>query len=37
MSKIKNGGLDQYGAKCKALTGLAVKGLASHGSISEIC
>ena len=26
MSKIKNGGLDQYG-KCKALTGLAVKGL----------
>ena len=28
MSKIKNGGLDQYGkAKCKALTGSAVKGL----------
>jgi len=29
MSQIANGGLDQYGsmAKCKALTGLAVKGL----------
>ena len=28
MSKIKNGGLDQYGTqKCKALTGSAVKGL----------
>ena len=27
MSKIKNGGLDQYMAKCKALTRSAVKGL----------
>jgi len=28
MSKIKNGGLDQYRtAKCKALAGSAVKGL----------
>jgi len=27
MSKIKNGGLDQYMAKCNALMGSAVKGL----------
>jgi len=27
MSKIKNGGLDYSMAKCKALTGSAVKGL----------
>ena len=27
MSKIKNGGLNTSMAKCKALTGLAVKGL----------
>ena len=29
MSKIKNGGLDQY-VKCKALTGSAVKGLTDN-------
>jgi len=33
MSKIKNGGLDQYG-KYKPLTGSAVKGLKTHSSLS---
>ena len=34
MSKIENGGLDQYG-KCKALAGSAVKGL-THTTIHDI-
>jgi len=32
MSKTKNGGLDQYGKVCKALTRSAVKGLTSLAS-----
>ena len=37
MSKIKNGGLDQYMAKCKALTGSAVKGLNRRELSQRLC